>query len=136
MQQSRNDEIDTELEDLLGPEPQPANVLEFRQKRRPFLNWSDAEIQNMPDLQWLIGDDDRPVLLQDALWQTIGKKKSAKTFYTLEQAWCIAFGLKFHGLDVKQGQVVYILAEGGIKRNYRRLQALWIKYEAEMREQG
>lgn len=125
-------EDDTEFDNWLASD----NVVKLPINRGPFQNWSDRDISTLPDLQWLIGDDDRPVLLQDALWQTIGKKKSAKTFYTLEQAWCVAFGLPFHGLPTKQGQVVYILAEGGIKRNYRRFQALWAKYEVEMRELG
>jgi hypothetical protein len=121
-----------QIEEFLG---ERSNVIQLKE-RGPFQNWSDSDIAMMPDIQWLIGDDDRPVLLQDALWQTIGKIKSAKTFYSLEQSWCVAFGLDFHGMPVKQGQVVYILAEGGIKRNYRRLQALWIKYETELRAQG
>jgi hypothetical protein len=118
---------DDDLEDLLGPEPQPASVIQLPPRaerpgkaRRPFQPWTIDDIENMPDLQWLIGNDDSPVLLEGALWQTIGLLKSAKTFYTMEQAFSIAFGLPFHGLPAKQGQVVYILAEGGIKRNFKR----------------
>lgn len=125
-----------EVDDLIGIEPDDIVVSLPVPKREPFRNWTDAEIATLPDLKWLIGDDDRPVLLQDALWQTIGKKKSAKTFYTMEQAFCVAFGLDFHGHPTQQGQVVYVLAEGGIKRNYLRLEALWRKHEKEMRAKG
>lgn len=125
-----------DLDDLLGPEP--AKVLPFpdRVKRRPFQPWTIDDIENMPDLKWLIGNDDSPVLLEGALWQTIGLLKSAKTFYTLEQAFCIAFGVDFHGLTVKQGQVVYILAEGGIKRNFKRVRALFEKHKSAMGARG
>jgi len=105
-------------------------------KRGPFDNWKDADIRDQAAPLWLIGDNDRPLMLQNALVQVVGKEKSAKTFFTLEMAFCIAFGLKFHGLDVTQGQVVYILAEGGIRRNYTRVQALWSKHEAELQEMG
>jgi hypothetical protein len=131
---NRVPEDDAEFDDWLTSDD---NVVPLPKKDRPpFQNWSDRDISTLPDLEWLIGDDDRPVLLQNALWQTIGKKKNAKTFYSLEQSFCIAFGLPFHGLPVKQGQVVYILAEGGIKRNYRRVQALWFKYEEQMKAKG
>jgi len=76
------------------------------------------------------------VLLQGGLWQTIGLLKSAKTFFTLEVAFCVAFGIEFHELPVKQGQVVYILAEGGIKRNFKRVRALFEKHKAAMAERG
>jgi AAA domain len=125
-----------DLEDL-GLEPEAENVIKLPPvKRRPFQPWTLEDIENMPELQWLIGNDDNPVLLEGALWQTIGLLKSAKTFYTLEQAFCIAFGVPFHGLQTKQGQVIYILAEGGIKRNFKRVRALFDKHQAEMAERG
>jgi hypothetical protein len=121
----------------LGLEPETATVVKLpRKPRRPFQPWTIDDIENMPDLQWLIGNDDSPVLLEGALWQTIGLLKSAKTFYTMEQAFSIAFGLPFHGLPTKQGQVVYILAEGGIKRNFKRIRALFDKHREAMAERG
>jgi AAA domain len=119
-----------ELDELLGTDPLTLA------SRRPFQNWTDDDIDALPDLQWLVGDEDHPVLLEGSLWQTIGLLKSAKTFYCLEIAFCVAFGLKFHGLDVKQGKVVYILAEGGIKRNYKRVRALYQKYRDQMQAKG
>lgn len=105
-------------------------------KRRPFQPWSYADIENAPDLGYLIGDEQRPVLLESALWQVFGKKKAAKTFYSLEMAFAIAFGLDFHGMPAKRGQVIYILAEGGIKRNFKRIRALYEKHQAAMSALG
>jgi hypothetical protein len=125
---------DDELDDMLYGVSAPATVIELpRKPRRPFQPWTLADIENMPDLSYLIGDRDRPVLLEGGLQQTIGLLKSAKTFYTLEQAFCIAFGMPFHGLPTKQGQVVYILAEGGIKRNFERVRALFDKHREQMK---
>lgn len=125
-----------DLEDLLGPEPVATVIQLPRAKRRPFQPWTIDDIENMPELGYLIGDEERPVLMQGGLWQTIGLLKSGKTFFTLEAAFCVAFGLPFHGLPVKQGQVVYILAEGGIKRNFKRVRALFEKHREAMAERG
>jgi hypothetical protein len=105
-------------------------------KRRPFQNWTDEDIRNQPKLRFLVGDARRPILGEGALWQIYGKKKSAKTLFTMELSFCIAFGLDFYGLPVKQGQVVYLIGEGGIERNYQRFNALWLKYEKQMRAKG
>jgi hypothetical protein len=122
---------DDELAVMLGPEPMPPPM-----PRRPFQNWTDEDIATQPKLRFLIGDARRPILGEGALWQIYGKKKSAKTLFTMEAAFCIAFGLPFHGLPTLQGQVVYVIAEGGIERNYQRMKALWLKYETEMRAKG
>ena len=122
---------DDELDDMLGPEPQPPAP-----PRRPFQNWTDADIATQPKLRFLIGDAKRPILGEGALWQIYGKKKSAKTLFTMEAAFCIAFGLDFHGLKTLQGQVVYVIAEGGIERNYERFKALWLKHEKQMIDKG
>src|ERR1700686_2143180 len=127
---------DIDLDDLLGPEPVADNVVRLRPKRRPFQPWTIADIESAADLGFLIGDEDRPILLEGSLWQVFGKKKSAKTFYCLELAFCIAFGLDFHGMPTKQGQVIYILAEGGMKRNFKRVRALFDKHKDAMAERG
>jgi hypothetical protein len=136
-----------DLDDLIGdaeapqiapdPEPeQPKAKRKDRRDRHPFDDWTDEDIEEMEELSWLVGDDDRPILLQGALWQTYGQKKSAKTYYCLEIAFCVAFGLKYHGMPTQQGKVVYILAEGGMKRNYKRVRALFVKYKAQMADKG
>jgi hypothetical protein len=118
---------DPDLEEMLGPEPTPP------ERRHPFKEYTYEELTNAPKKVYLCGDDDRPVLLADALWQTMGLLKSGKTFFCLELGFCIAFGLEFHGLPTKEGNVAYIIAEGGIGRNYQRVLALCAKYEYELR---
>lgn len=118
------------LADLLGPEPlSPV-------KRAPFQNWTDSDIKNQPEIGFLIGNSKKPILGECSLWQIYGKKKSAKTLFTMEAAFCIAFGLRFNGLETKQGQVIYDISEGGIARNYKRFEALFLKHQAAMNERG
>jgi hypothetical protein len=116
-----------EMAELLGPEPTPA------ERRHPFKEYTFEELTNAPKKVYLCGDDDRPVLLADSLWQTMGRLKHGKTFFSMELGFCIAFGLEFHGLPTKEGNVAYIIAEGGIGRNFERVLALCAKYEEELR---
>jgi hypothetical protein len=123
------DLVDPDLIDLLGPEPVKAP----EERRHPFKEYTYDELTNAPKKVYLCGDDDRPVLLTDSLWQTMGLLKSGKTFFCMELGFCIAFGLEFHGLPTKEGNVAYIIAEGGIGRNFQRVLALCAKYERELR---
>ena len=111
------DLVDPDLIDLLGPEPVKAP----EERRHPFKEYTYDELTNAPKKVYLCGDDDRPVLLTDSLWQTMGLLKSGKTFFCMELGFCIAFGLEFHGLPTKEGNVAYIIAEGGIGRNFQRV---------------
>jgi hypothetical protein len=122
---------DADLDDLLGPEP--TYIKAPTERRHPFKEYTYEELTNAPKKVYLCGDDDRPVLLTDSLWQTMGLLKSAKTYFCMELGFCIAFGLEFHGLPTKEGNVAYIIAEGGIGRNYQRVLALCAKYEDELR---
>jgi hypothetical protein len=122
--------------DFLGPMPSNVIKLPDRKARPAFKPWTIDEIENMPELSYLVGDEERPVLAEGALWQTYGKLKSAKTFWTLGLAFCVAFGIPFQGLPTKQGQVVYVLAEGGIKRNFRRVRALWDEHKEALQAKG
>jgi hypothetical protein len=122
---------DTELAELLGPVA--TGIKAHAERRHPFKEYTYEELTNAPKKVYLCGDDDRPVLLTDALWQTMGLLKSAKTYFCMELGFCIAFGLEFHGLPTKQGNVAYIIAEGGIGRNFQRVLALCAKYEHELR---
>src|SRR5712671_3074162 len=123
---------DAELAELLGPEPAGSNAP--AEPRHPFKEYTYEELTNAPKKVYLCGDDDRPVLLADALWQTMGRLKSGKTFFSMELGFCIAFGLEFHGLPIKEGNVAYIIAEGGIGRNFQRVLALCAKYEEKLRK--
>jgi hypothetical protein len=122
---------DAELAELLGPEP--ADISAPAERRHPFKEYTFEELTNAPKKVYLCGDDDRPVLLADSLWQTMGLLKSGKTFFCMELGFCIAFGLEFHGLPTKEGNVAYIIAEGGIGRNFERVLALCAKYEDQLR---
>ena len=90
---------DAEWDDFMGPEPVKAPV----ERRHPFKEYTYEELTNAPKKVYLCGDDDRPVLLADSLWQTMGRLKSGKTFFSMEVGFCIAFGLEFHGLPTKEG---------------------------------
>jgi hypothetical protein len=120
---------DAEWDDFMGPEPVKAPV----EQRHPFKEYTYEELTNAPKKVYLCGDDDRPVLLADSLWQTMGRLKSGKTFFSMELGFCIAFGLEFHGLPTREGNVAYIIAEGGIGRNFQRVLALCAKYEEKLR---
>ncbi len=76
-----------ELAELLGQIKAPA------EHRHPFKEYTYDELTNAPTKVYLCGDDDRPVLLTDALWQTMGLLKSGKTYFCMELGFCIAFGL-------------------------------------------
>ena len=96
--------------------------------RHKFKEWTYDELVDLPDSQWLAGDEERPVLIANGLWLNYGLFKGGKTYRSMELAFCIAFGLEFHGLPVLQGNVAYVIAEGGTKRHLKRLRALCEKY--------
>ena len=109
-------------------EATPADKLDLRGRRDPFLPWSPAEFKNMPPRKWAVGSKGKPLLIDKGLWANFGIFKSGKTYYSLEQGFCIAHGLPFLGHDTLQGNVAYLLAEGGVEFAYERLQALCIKH--------
>lgn len=67
----------------------------------------------------------------NALGQIFGATGSCKTFVVLDMAYCIAAGLDYHGLAVKQGNVAYICGEG-FRAIGRRVKALQNKYDADV----
>ena len=101
-----------------------------RPRFKPY-TWDETEASG--DLGWLVGDDEHPVLLAMALWCVYGLYKSGKTYYAFEVAFCIAFGLKFNGLPTAHGDIVYLIAEGGVKRMRKRFEALYAKYEDQLK---
>ncbi len=107
------------------------NEAEERERLKPrhkFKEWTYDELVDLPDTQWLVGDEERPVLIANGLWLNYGLFKGGKTYRSMELAFCVAFGLEFHGLPVIQGNVAYVIAEGGTKRHLKRLRALCEKY--------
>jgi hypothetical protein len=109
-------------------EATPVAKLDLRGRRDPFLPWTPAEFKTMPRRKWTVGSKDKPLLIDKGLWATFGIFKSGKTYYSLEQGFCIAHGLPFLGHATLQGNVAYLLAEGGVESAYERLQALCIKH--------
>jgi len=67
----------------------------------------------------------------NALGQIFGPTGSGKSFVVLDMAYCIAAGLDYHGLAVKQGNVAYICGEG-FRAIGRRVKALQNKYDADV----
>src|SRR5258707_13310796 len=123
---------DVDLAELIGP-----GVTEIKapvERRHPFKEYTYEELTNAPKKVYLCGDDDHSALLTDALWQTMGLLKSAKTYFCMELGFCIAFGLEFHGLPTKEGNVAYIIADGDIGRHFQRVLALCAKYEDQLRK--
>jgi hypothetical protein len=122
---------DDELVELLGPEPaaSASPIITDRRDRPRFKPWTYDEYLTLPEIPWLIGDRDRPVLISKGLWVTFGLYKSGKTYWELEKAFCVAFGIAFNGLPVTQGRVAYVCAEGDVKRIFERLLALCAKHQ-------
>ena len=125
---NRATRINAAVDKAAKQEATPADKLDLRGRRDPFLPWSPAEFKNMPPRKWTVGAKDKPLLIDKGLWATFGVFKSAKTYYSLEQAFSIAHGLDFLGHPTIQGNVAYLLAEGGVESAYERLQALCIKH--------
>ncbi|MBP5931850.1 AAA family ATPase [Streptomyces sp. LBUM 1479] len=71
----------------------------------------------MPALEPLVGD----LLHLDSLARIIGPSGHMKSFVTIDLAGHVGTGMKWHGHHVRQGTVVYLVAEGarGIRKRVR-----------------
>jgi hypothetical protein len=124
-----------ELDDLIGPDPiRDVMSMDEMRERPPLKPWTFAEYERIPATPWLIGDDNRPVLIARGLWVTFGLYKSGKTYVSLEQAFCIAAGVEFNGLPTLQGRIAYVCAEGDAKRIIARVVALCKKHDKDPAE--
>lgn len=119
-----------------NPEEAQADTDAWAKPRHPLKELSFAEMCAEPDAGWLVGDAQRPVLIADGLWMDFGPEKTGKTYRALEVAFCIAFGLTYYGLPVRQGNTAYIIAEGGLARTVKRIRALVRKYAVQLRAMG
>jgi hypothetical protein len=122
--------------DGMTPEEATAATDEWATPRHPLHELSFAEMVAAPDAGWLVGDAKHPVLIADGVWMDYGPEKSGKTYRALELAFCIAFGIVYYGLPVRQGNVVYVIAEGGLARTVKRIRALCRKYKLQLRTMG
>lgn len=66
------------------------------------------DFANQPELEWII----EGVLPERGFVMVTGASGSGKTFFVLDLMRCIALGIPWRGLIVKQGRVLYIAAEG------------------------
>jgi hypothetical protein len=127
-EQIEQDLRDLGFDDVVTP-INPTIDLKARPRFRP---WSWDEIEATDDLAYLVGDDQRPILLANALWSYYGLLKSGKTYLTFDVAFCIAFGIPFNGLPTAHGDIVYLIAEGGVRRMRKRFEALYEKYKPQL----
>ncbi|GAA3957055.1 hypothetical protein GCM10022384_07680 [Streptomyces marokkonensis] len=76
-----------------------------------------SSLDNMPALEPLVGD----LLHLDSLARIIGPSGHMKSFVTIDIAGHVGTGMKWHGQYVRQGTVVYLVAEGarGIRKRVR-----------------
>src|SRR5581483_5529145 len=70
-----------------------------------------SELLALPNPKWLISG----VVVERGLTEIYGRFKSGNTFWGIEIACCIATGHDFFGSNVKQGRVLYVIAEGSRK---------------------
>jgi hypothetical protein len=76
--------------------------------RSRFSPLSLAEIAKLPPPEWLIDG----LVPQDGLVVLYGEPAAGKSFLALDWALSIATGVPWLGREVKQGEVVYVYAEG------------------------
>ena len=76
-----------------------------------------SSLDNMPTLEPLVGD----LLHLDSLARIIGPSGHMKSFVTIDLAGHVGTGKPWHGQHVRQGTVVYLVAEGarGIRKRVR-----------------
>lgn len=93
-----------------------------RSGKRIFSTFTEDDIDQLPDIEYLLSG----ILLTSSVSMVFGESNTGKTFAALDLAQHIARGLMWQGRRVKQGNVLYIYAEGehGMKP---RLQA-WRTY--------
>ena len=108
-----------------GDLPTLRQIIEERERQRksapetsPLANQSerfrfldDAEIEKLPDPGWLI----KEILPEQALVVLYGKPSHGKSFVALDWALSMQKGEKWLDHAVRQGDVLYILAEGSVR---------------------
>ncbi|HZF92036.1 AAA family ATPase [Streptomyces sp.] len=123
------------VQQATSPEAEPGQAVTFiddylkRQKERAAGRSGDpadallaelldaSSLDNMPTLEPLVGD----LLHLDSLARIIGPSGHMKSFVTIDLAGHVGTGMQWHGHYVRQGTVVYLVAEGarGIRKRVR-----------------
>jgi hypothetical protein len=105
-----DDYLQRQKERSLGRSGDPADAL--------LAELLDASsLDNMPSLEPLVGD----LLHLDSLARVVGPSGHMKSFMVIDFAGHVGTGMKWHGHHVRQGTVVYLVAEGarGIRKRVR-----------------
>lgn len=79
------------------------------------------ELDSIPQPEPLI----HGVLDQDTITRIVGKSSHGKSFAALDMALCVATGTAWHGHAVKQGPVIYVVAEG--VRGFQKRVRAWLR---------
>ncbi|WP_060888682.1 AAA family ATPase [Streptomyces scabiei] len=123
------------MQQATAPDAEPGRAVTFiddylqRQKERAAGRSGDpadallaelldaSSLDNMPTLEPLVGD----LLHLDSLARIIGPSGHMKSFVTIDLAGHVGTGMPWHGHYVRQGTVVYLVAEGarGIRKRVR-----------------
>ncbi|WP_158101518.1 AAA family ATPase, partial [Streptomyces bobili] len=123
------------IQQATAPDAEPGQAVTFiddylqRQKERAAGRSGDpadallaelldaASLDNMPTLEPLVGD----LLHLDSLARIVGPSGHMKSFVTIDLAGHVGTGMQWHGHYVRQGTVVYLVAEGarGIRKRVR-----------------
>ncbi|WP_037616353.1 AAA family ATPase [Streptomyces aureus] len=123
------------VQQATAPDAEPGTAVTFideylaRQKERALGRSGDpadallaelldtSALDDMPTLDPLVGD----LLHLDTLARIIGPSGHMKSFVTIDLAAHVGTGMKWHGQYVRQGTVVYLVAEGarGIRQRVR-----------------
>lgn len=123
------------VQQATAPDAEPGRIVTFiddyleRQKERAAGRSGDpadallaelldaSSLDDMPTLEPLVGD----LLHLDSLARVVGPSGHMKSFMVIDFAGHVGTGMKWHGHYVKQGTVVYLVAEGarGIRKRVR-----------------
>ena len=97
--------------------PPPDGTTERRQDQLRKLLLTSSGLDSIPQPAPVIDG----LLYTDSLTWLTGKRGTAKTFVVIDMGACVAAGLDWQGLPVKQGPVLYVAAEGvpGIRKRVR-----------------
>jgi hypothetical protein len=99
-------------------------AIAFKERIDKFKLFVVDEILRLPPVEWLI-DGMLEVGAQAVLF---GPSGEGKTFVAIDWALCVGTGRPWQERMVKQGPVVYVVAEGG--RGIRRRVAAWLQNQA------
>ncbi|MDH6125924.1 AAA family ATPase [Kitasatospora sp. GP82] len=101
----------------VSPEEASEEHFEKRLKALEAELLGTEDLDNIPALEPIIAD----VLFRDTLARIFGASGTFKSFTTLDFAGCVGTGKLWHGRLVRQGLVIYLVAEGikGIRKRVR-----------------